>query len=323
MTASCEKVRALSSAYLDGALTPRARGVVQDHLRRCPGCMTALKEERRFLNRVRAVAVVRGGAGPDPQDLAERVLQTVAARRQPLVRGLGRRLPFPWPWAAAVLAALALGWVLGTAFGPEPQARDVFDPAAFTRAVQGLTADLVVSDQLPSAERRALLESQVARFGLRDSARRLMERVPEREPLHGLAAFATRVADEVEREEPRWDALRSEALRVVPALRVVESAPWPSLPPLPPRGKPRTVPLVGLDAATRGVLEKFLATRDRWVFAGDGDGVRQVLEEVDRRGHSFSGSWSWSSSSASSSVTAGTNRAAEMLRQMLEQMGRN
>jgi anti-sigma factor RsiW len=139
-------------AYLDGALPPGDRERVDAHLAECPGCRQHLEEARALITRADALlALARPVERPAPP-LHE-------LRRPPLwwrVRG-------PVAWAATVVLAVGVGWVLRAAREPATNRN------AITTAAPDTTTRIAVLDRADKAvsaparqEKRAERPARVA-----------------------------------------------------------------------------------------------------------------------------------------------------------------
>jgi hypothetical protein len=90
-------------AYLDGELTPVESERLDAHLAACQACRARLEEERALIER--ASKLLSRAVPPTP----ERAAPPLHQLRRPRV---GWRLRMPLAWAATVLMAVGIGWLL-------------------------------------------------------------------------------------------------------------------------------------------------------------------------------------------------------------------
>jgi hypothetical protein len=93
------EIRDKLSAYLDGAVTPREKSLIEEHLETCPECGAALRELRRTVARLRNL-----GEEEPPPWLTQRIMAHVReeAGRE---KGFWRRLFLPLRWKLPMEAA--------------------------------------------------------------------------------------------------------------------------------------------------------------------------------------------------------------------------
>jgi hypothetical protein len=100
------EIRDKLSAYLDGAVSPREKTLIEEHLKTCPECGTALLELRRTVARL-------GNLGEEepPPWLTQRIMAQVreeAGREKSLLRRLFLPLRWKLPMEVAALAFLSV-----------------------------------------------------------------------------------------------------------------------------------------------------------------------------------------------------------------------
>ena len=162
----CAEVQAQLSAFLDGELAPSAAEAVARHVDACGRC--ALRCEQ--LQKVKEL--LDAGTVPEKIDLAERIMERVAAEEAPAHRHStlsGRRFRVR-VWAAAAAAVIAAALVVHTVFLAEPeksQVSEIVDTAgslfqgmgeAFAEAGRGIT---VVPEKVVDGAKEAWLNIAV------------------------------------------------------------------------------------------------------------------------------------------------------------------
>ena len=169
-------------AYLDGELTPVESGRLDAHLAACLACRARLEEERALIER--ASKLLSRAVPPTP----ERAAPPLHQLRRPRVTW---RLRMPLAWAATVLMAVGIGWLLR---GP-------------TTALRVEASDSRL-DSAPSAQPSAEAPPEGfavdSRLAATPSGRAEQRRSNEAESPQGFRADDVRagaVADRVAREE--------------------------------------------------------------------------------------------------------------------------
>lgn len=153
-------------AWLDGALAPDepARAArVRAHLEACPDCRARLAETRALRDRAAAIL-----SGADPEDVAPPPFTEVLAEHRartgtPGAGGARSRSGGPGPawaiaWAASLVLAVGLGWVLRPVDGEGPggpevavrEARPAEDRAAGSREREVAPAEAAPAEAAPA-----------------------------------------------------------------------------------------------------------------------------------------------------------------------------
>jgi hypothetical protein len=129
---NCEECQDLLSDFLDGALTPEANSVLDDHLRECSSCQSARDElesivsfcldhrgedeappnERAMWLRIQNVIESEVGSPPVPQ-----ISEVTSSRRLAILLRLNRSWRLSLPQLVTAIATVAVGAALVTAFG--------------------------------------------------------------------------------------------------------------------------------------------------------------------------------------------------------------
>jgi anti-sigma factor RsiW len=143
----------LLGAHLDGELDAVNDRELQDHLRGCPRCLAAAGHQENLHRTVRRTApYYRAPAGLETR--IREALQAhppVAQERTDLPRSAGRRAFWPWPAAAATIAAIAVAVWIGSAVTSRRAASDFLAEeiiSAHVRSLQGAhLTDVASSDQ--------------------------------------------------------------------------------------------------------------------------------------------------------------------------------
>lgn len=144
---SCELSRIQLQAYFDGELDAPSAAAFEGHLKSCLECQSALAAEETLRRYVAQANLYAPAPANLRQSLAARLPSNSSARARPAAMlAFGRSLMS----AAAILLAVALGWLLLLHFNPrEPQ--DAFVSAAIDahlRSLQpGHLADVESTDQ--------------------------------------------------------------------------------------------------------------------------------------------------------------------------------
>jgi hypothetical protein len=96
------EIRGKLSAYLDGAVTPREKSLIEKHLETCQECGTVFRELRQTVDRLRNL-----GEEEPPPWLTQRVMARIAEEAEQ-DKGFWRRLFLPLRWKLPVEAAALL-----------------------------------------------------------------------------------------------------------------------------------------------------------------------------------------------------------------------
>ncbi len=321
----CHETQRRASLYLDGRLRAAVRQQVQEHLFGCDDCVLAFQQLRRLSEVAQAMPAPDVG-----HDLADRVLATVAERRGRVLGRLGHSNSNRIAAAAAVvLFAIATAWGVGfwmgrsvspettppetgsPEFGPPAEVVEV-EPAklrAFERAAQSLVDDIEVIDAVDEDIRRPLVAAQVELFDLDGMADRVLQRSDSSESFRELARFVQEVTARLAADDAAtdWSALRHDARTRGLVARPRQPLVVPAAPVDLDRNRLETVVsefAFDWPEDRRGSFSRLLILKDGFV-RGDGD------------------AWSIVESSDVGDVfEAPRNRAEEMMRRMLEAMGR-
>jgi Putative zinc-finger len=128
---TCDEVRALFSAHVDGDLEPAARARVNDHLATCPACQRELARFQRVVAALQSLPEARAPAGLLPGVMAH-------LPREPWMRRLLRSVFVPLPLklpleAAAVMLVAILTVVL---YRGSPQVQPAVEDAPTATAAR-------------------------------------------------------------------------------------------------------------------------------------------------------------------------------------------
>lgn len=99
-------IRDKLSAYLDGAVTPREKALIEEHLKTCPECETALRDLRRTVERLRTM-----GEEEPPPWLTQRIMARIreeAAQEKGFLRRFFPPMRWKLPLEAAALVFLSV-----------------------------------------------------------------------------------------------------------------------------------------------------------------------------------------------------------------------
>jgi len=130
----CEKITNKLGAYLDDELDEQIRRQVEEHLRQCPACTAELQELRhlsRYLDMV-----------PEPE-MRESFADDICEKASEQRRLTGKIVPFALlrdltrlPNAAAAMAAIALGVLLGALMSHSVTTVDAARQASYSLATE-------------------------------------------------------------------------------------------------------------------------------------------------------------------------------------------
>jgi hypothetical protein len=99
-------IRDKLSAYLDGAVTPREKALIEEHLKTCPECETSLRDLRRTVERLRTM-----GEEEPPPWLTQRIMARIreeAAQEKGFLRRFFPPMRWKLPLEAAALVFLSV-----------------------------------------------------------------------------------------------------------------------------------------------------------------------------------------------------------------------
>ncbi len=86
----CDKIQEQLSAYLDDALSPAEKGIIDNHLRSCPKCRKALADLEMTVSSIKGLDEII-----PPPWLTQKIMTSVKAEAERKKRGLLQKLFYP------------------------------------------------------------------------------------------------------------------------------------------------------------------------------------------------------------------------------------